>query len=497
MEIKKRLLLVFLVFAIVSTVLVWNHEPWRDEARAWIIARDAPNYPAMVSGIWAEGTPALWHTLIYPLAKLQAPYYTLKILHLIIILAAVLLFLRRAPFPKSIKFLFPFGYFILYEYNALARNYALSVLLLFLAATYYQHKLKTKAYPFLLFLLANTNVYSFSLSFILFADYVYDYYQHYQKTVPLTKMMLVIGLVLSALFIPFIQMLPPAQADLGLQAPLSFNKLAGSFVGPLTSAFLPVPQWQPQFWGTRMLYNPSPYFALLMGGIFAVSLSFFRKHKRLMLIYLSSVFCLYAIFLVIGVRGIRHHGFIYLMFIFCAWILYENCNSRNLNSCRNLNRSKGDSKLGIFLIFIFLIHIVAAIPAVYYEMTLDFSNAQKAAYFLEEKKYLSADTVLATSTAVMAESIIPYFPANYRLYCLEINDYCNGVLSITAGPWPEAEKLKTNYDAFKNAHQQRRLILLTDSRDVAYLSDPDLVLIQSFENSITAENYYLYEVRRG
>ncbi|MFC1598363.1 hypothetical protein ACFL2M_02415, partial [Patescibacteria group bacterium] len=31
------------VFVIFSIVLNLNHEPWRDEAQAWLIARDVPN----------------------------------------------------------------------------------------------------------------------------------------------------------------------------------------------------------------------------------------------------------------------------------------------------------------------------------------------------------------------------------------------------------------------------------------------------------------------
>src|SRR4051812_40575150 len=48
------------------------HEPWFDEAQAWLIARDATLWE-ILGRMSYEGSPPLWHLLLAPLAKAGAP----------------------------------------------------------------------------------------------------------------------------------------------------------------------------------------------------------------------------------------------------------------------------------------------------------------------------------------------------------------------------------------------------------------------------------------
>lgn len=152
---KKRLLsktnyLVIIVYIILSLFLLLSHEPWRDEAQAWLIVRDSPNISSMIRLMGYEGTPALWYFILFPLVKLGLPYFSMAILHFLIALSVVIIFISRAPLPKSQKFLFIFGYYIFYEYSIIARSYVLSVLFLFLIANLHRDRFKK---PFLYSLL--------------------------------------------------------------------------------------------------------------------------------------------------------------------------------------------------------------------------------------------------------------------------------------------------------------------------------------------------------
>jgi hypothetical protein len=109
-----------------------------------------------------EGSPALWHIILAPFAKLGLPYYYQSIIHLIIAVATAGLLLFYSPFSKITKILLIFSYYFAYEYAVIARNYNLTILILFIIAIFYQDRFKKPiVYALLIFLLFNTNIHSF------------------------------------------------------------------------------------------------------------------------------------------------------------------------------------------------------------------------------------------------------------------------------------------------------------------------------------------------
>ena len=84
------------------------HENWRDEAQAWLLARDL-SIPELIAQMSYEGHPCLWHLLLMPLAKLGLPYVSMNVLSLTVMSVAVALFLWKAPLPLPFKALALFG----------------------------------------------------------------------------------------------------------------------------------------------------------------------------------------------------------------------------------------------------------------------------------------------------------------------------------------------------------------------------------------------------
>ncbi len=124
--------LAFGLFALLTTTLVAHHQPWRDEADAWLMARDA-SVGELFHYAGYSGTPVLWYLIQVPFAKAGAAYATQRYLHLAIALAAVGLLLFRAPFPLPLRMALVFGYFFSFEYAVVARNYSSGILLCFAA----------------------------------------------------------------------------------------------------------------------------------------------------------------------------------------------------------------------------------------------------------------------------------------------------------------------------------------------------------------------------
>ena len=67
--------LAILGYALLTSILVAHHEPWRDEVDAWLTARDeTPLAVFKLAGY--SGTPALWYLLQMPFAKLGLHFAT-------------------------------------------------------------------------------------------------------------------------------------------------------------------------------------------------------------------------------------------------------------------------------------------------------------------------------------------------------------------------------------------------------------------------------------
>ena len=54
------------------------HENWRDEAQAWLLARDL-SIPELFEQMSYEGHPCLWHLLLMPLVRLGLPYISMAL----------------------------------------------------------------------------------------------------------------------------------------------------------------------------------------------------------------------------------------------------------------------------------------------------------------------------------------------------------------------------------------------------------------------------------
>lgn len=154
--------------------MVWiasDHVFWRDEIRAFTLALQGDTMAAMVRGVQGEGHPALWYVLLRLAHDFVPVREVLPVVAGLIAVAAMALLVWRAPFPPLVIALILFGQAGLIEYAVTARNYGISMLLLFaLAAAYPRFRDRGPVLGILLALLCNTNVPSVLLAgaFLLF-----------------------------------------------------------------------------------------------------------------------------------------------------------------------------------------------------------------------------------------------------------------------------------------------------------------------------------------
>lgn len=152
-----------------------RHEFWRDEVRAFTLARAASSPFDIYGLIQHDGHPIPWYLILHVGTSLVDTPLVLPVTSIVIAFAAVVLFMLAAPFPLWIRRLFIFSALPVYEYSVMARNYGISMLLMFVAAVLYRTRAQ---HPVLLglalALLANTNAHSAVLACLIAGFWAWD-----------------------------------------------------------------------------------------------------------------------------------------------------------------------------------------------------------------------------------------------------------------------------------------------------------------------------------
>ena len=121
-------------YTVLVASAIAHHEPWADEAQAWQLARNLSLHDLFVTYLHYEGHPILWFVLLRSLALAGISYTGMHWICGAIGVAGTALFLFCSPFPKYLKALLPFTYFLLFQYVVVARAYAFAPPLLYLVA---------------------------------------------------------------------------------------------------------------------------------------------------------------------------------------------------------------------------------------------------------------------------------------------------------------------------------------------------------------------------
>ncbi len=146
------------LYGVVVAAAIHFHEPWADEAQAWQIARSL-SLRQMFQVLRYEGSPGLWHLLLWCLSRLHVSYAGMRWSCGGIALAGVAILLLWSPFPRWLKLLLPFTFFLVFQYAVVARSYALAPTLLFLLAALWPRRFeKPIAVAVILGLLANVTL---------------------------------------------------------------------------------------------------------------------------------------------------------------------------------------------------------------------------------------------------------------------------------------------------------------------------------------------------
>ena len=317
---------VLAAYCAIVAVLASHHEPWFDEAQAWLLARDVTGPDSFFRQLHYEGTPGLWHLLLMVPAKLGMPYETMRLLTAVSSAAAVAMVLWLSPFPPAIRVAIPFTYFLLYQYAVVARSYALLAPLLFAIAWFLP---KARSKPWILFALlialANVSVHATLAAVGILLAYLINIRTDPESSeAPLSRELLIwCGVTVLVLAAVAFEVWPrssdtfAAQVAHNITQPSRFNAHLDRGIYQLTEAFsfklrlALIPLALSLFWMTRN--RVALYFVLPAGLVLAFSSVVYASPWHAGILFLLWLFAMW-------IAGGRHPRTTPL-YVWLAWVI--------------------------------------------------------------------------------------------------------------------------------------------------------------------------------
>jgi hypothetical protein len=296
----------FLAFAAVAAfqvALILVHSPWRDETQAVMIARLPLD--RLFGALHYEGHPALWYLLLAAVWNMGGGLFTLQIVQAAVAVGFQAVFWRCAPFSWRMKLLISLGYFMLFEYGVVARNYGLGVLLFFAFVALR----RTRWSWVLLALMCNTAVHLAVLAgvgalLLIFVERRWSWIG--------AALLAVSGAIALVTMFPAPDTFPRPVVGFALTAHLS------NAVQTMAADIAPVPVGlYPAIW----LWSPPAPIAAALGAVtMMLGLMVFRRDWRLAAAYL--IFCIGLVVIGVAIYPIhlRHVGLIVILLVGLLWI---------------------------------------------------------------------------------------------------------------------------------------------------------------------------------
>lgn len=393
---SRILRILFLVYCALLAITLWRHEMWRDELEAWNIATSSATIVDLFHNFRYEGHPSLWFIVLWLLSKISHAPEMMQVINFVFSGVTAWLILFRSPFTTFQKVLLIFGYYLLYEYAAISRNYMIEVMMVMMMCMMWKNPVKNFCWLLiLLFIICQTNAYgylfSISFSFALFMDGAF------KKKFSWLKASAFLFAAASGFAVAYISSVPPRDSEIYL--PIHFAFDYQRFVQVFTNcwnAFIPLPRFQFPFWSEPWLKTSLP--GCILGLLILLVIVFSSSGKiKLLFTFLIPAFLLMLALQYFKYPGFqRHYGHLFIAFIAFLWLSKSRDEPESKNSFGN-----NDFLFNGFLAIQFLIGISFMIS----DWILPFSNGKKTAAYIG-KNFLQA--TVASYTDCPAQTIAGY-----------------------------------------------------------------------------------------
>lgn len=442
--------LIVAAYAVLVLVTTLRHEIWKDEAQAWLIACSSADLGQLFWFLKTEAHPPLWYLCLWVLSRFSDHVLLMQLFHALLAIGTAALLVFGAPMRLWQKAMAVFGYYLVYEYAIIARNYVLGALLSFAVCALIARRHRAMIWiGVLLALLANTSAQGAILGAGLGAGLAVDWLMGWRARRPqlapawhvaLAALLCAGGLAASYAIVAQYPTDTPriTQTYEGIQ---SAGDALEKFL-PLSRAIAPVPALDAQPWGTHILATHSS--SAVRFGFATAGLLFALAACVLLLprpaVWTTAIVAGGALWLLMAFvfEGYpRHYGHYLLLLLVVLWLWHvypapawrPGSRMAALEQFGRRLRPAGNMLLATLL----ALHMFAGFQLVVLDLLGPFSRAKEVAAFLRE--HHPRDTLVmgypdTESSSVRAQLRRP-------VYYLESQSFGGPVNWVARGRTPE------------------------------------------------------------
>ncbi len=505
-------LLIASLYSLIVFLGIFYHEPWRDEIQAWLIARDSHSISELFQNLKYEGHPALWHLLLFVLTSVTDNPFSMQLLHGLIAVATIFLFTKYSPFKRLHKVLFAAGYFMIFEYAMIARNYAPGIFFMILFMALYKNKAKNILYlSVTLLLMANTNIYALIIAGCLFVIWMVDLFATRPQKIPSVLIagiiIAIVGLLLSAW-----QIKPNEHSRNYIMFMDHFDMTRLRFaMADMVRTFIPLPVFSAfTFWNSNVVIkdqvnisNEIFSISIILWLLFAV---LFLRNRNAFLFYIGATLGILGFTYLTYLPYLRYVGHLYIIF-FMAWWFAEMKSADNayqkLIPSFLLQFSNLIYKVRyVILLPLLLVQLVAGLFAWYSDVVNVFSQNEATGRYLMTEQ-LNKYEMIGFSD-MMAVGVAGWI--DKPLYYCERSEYGTFI------KWDDLRKhglpiQNVIDDVFKLTRNKKEpVIFISNSQlnangtpvtEMVFIDSVKMTLLNRFSPSIVPEeSFYIYNIQR-
>ena len=366
----------YLFYLLAIVIALTFHSFWRDELQALSIANASHSLKELLYNSRFEGHPIGWFLFLKMFTAVSKDTYILKLVNFIFAALIGFLVIFKSTFKLWQSMLLLLGYYFIFEYGSISRNYLPSIFFLFAFCWAQSQK---NNFWLSLFVLACASQFNIYAGIIVVPLSIYFLFSKW-KEISVTQTIIFLLVVLLAESISIYSCLPDNEntfSPLFTDAEFSFNHFILS-IETIWKGVFPIPDFsKSHFWNTNIFetkHKLQAIFSLLIVAFCSIQ---FRKNKTLLLFFLITFFTLLSFTFLQYIGNTRHSGFYFITILIFYWLyLLHNENKTESHFAFNT------LLISHFLMGVFFISKIISVP---------FSNAGNAATYIQH--YLPKYTI--------------------------------------------------------------------------------------------------------
>ncbi len=376
---------------------------------------------------------------------------------------------------------------MVFEYGVIASDYILTILFLFLIATYYKSRFTNpKRHAFFIFLLFNSHILGFGAALALTIIYLFEL----QRNKLLDGKKIAMLILVCGFIGTILQLLPHAGYATDATIPPTYfptlsSASAWTVLTSIQNAFIPI--------SNNFEEIKIPLFFFL--GLSVFFLSLIRRISVLVFLFIASLWIYYVF--ITKVSGYwRYDGLLLIFILFSLWIKEHYSDGETWIS-RKIGRYINSSILGTFfntfLILCLIVNSIFGMNSLRKEYLYSYSGAKELKTFINQHNLQNEEIACNQCWSV---SLAPYLPKT-KFWAVNIKKYETYMITDSVYLKSAAISSEEVLQRVKEKYGKQGLLLTSEPLPIESSSGLEINLLFQNERLTwkdNGENYFLYKI---